>query len=231
MKRQRRQALSASLSAALTVQSKRLRRLRTHQERYDASVANWSKVQPEIKALLIHMNRGHDRCMYCEYSEAGTVDHFCPRSKDPKQAFHWPNLILACERCQTAKRTGFSKLVLNPTNRTYQPWVHLDFEPTTGEYIAISDQAKASEPIYKWGRGHLPQYRRNSFWTFQAAIIAYAEAGNAALAQQQRTKVENEPHPGIFDWILHWVETNDPRLDSRCRQAILDHPEIRGWLS
>lgn len=183
---------------------------------------------------LIAMNRGHDRCMYCEYSEAGTVDHFNPKSLAPLLCFEWGNLLLACGRCQGAKRAQFSPDLLNPTDPTYRPWDHLDFEPTTGEYVANGPRGTASEPIYDWGRGRLPEYRRKSFRVFQAAIIAYAVsagAGDLVQTAYQREIAVAESHPGVLDWIIYWADAGDPGgyLDPRCVAAVAAHPEIRTW--
>lgn len=241
MRRLTRPALPPGLQKQLDRQTRRIVRLRTHAERYAASQANWKSAgKIKLRRALEAMNGGHDRCMYCEYSEAGTVDHFCPRAKDPKQTFHWRNLLRACGPCQNAKNDAFPRGLLNPARKTYVPWDHLQFEPKTGEYVLLSAEAKASGPVYRWGRGRLPRYRRRSFKVFQAAILAYSiarQAGNATLAEDQVETVREEPHPGVFDWILYWCDMGPPSnpaldpLDPRVRQAVAAYPEIRTWLT
>lgn len=225
------------LAGHLAERARRVRRPRAHAARYAIANAEWEKAgKKALKTILIEMNGGHDRCMYCEYSEAGTVDHFCPRAVDPKQAFHWRNLILACGRCQTQKGARFSASLLNPARRGYRPWDHLDFEPSTGVIVSESIAATASEPIYGWNHGLRPTYRWKSFLVMQAAILAHAQArraGDSVKAEQQMRLAQAEAHPGIFDWILYFYDQGPPldrRLDPRVRQALTDFPDIRGWL-
>jgi len=240
MRKLTRLTITPGLQRQLDWQARRIHALRSHDERYETARKNWTNAgKKKIRRSLITMNAGHDRCMYCEYSEAGTIDHFCPVAKDPKQSFHWRNYILACSPCQNAKNDRFPRELLNPARRNYQPWDHLRFEPSTGEYILDSTEAKVSGPVYRWDRGKLPRYRWKSFRVLQATIIAYAiakQGGDVALAADQMEIARLESHPGVFDWIVHWFDAGPPAppgvdpLNVRVRQAIQAHPEIRTWL-
>ncbi len=73
----------------------------------EATKTQWSRYnQPEIKdALKIETNR---KCAYCEskplHVSPGDIEHVIPKSIVPDQAFHWPNLTLACCNCNNGKR-------------------------------------------------------------------------------------------------------------------------------
>lgn len=228
------------LQNQLDRQTERILALRTHDERYAVARESWANAgRKKLMHALVAMNDGHDRCMFCEYSEAGTVDHFCPVSKDPKQTFHWRNHMLVCQPCQNAKGARFTGKLLNPARKGYLPWKHIQFDPQTGEYVLISEEAQASGPIYRWDRGQLPRYRRKSAQVFQAAILAYAAArqsGDRVLAENQIEVVRMESHPGVLDWILHWCDEGPPKVPAvdplyhGVRQAVLAYPEIRTWL-
>ena len=226
---------STALGNQLAAQTRRIAQKRTQATRCKAADTNWKNAgKVRLMHELIAMNRGHDRCMYCEYSEAGTVDHFNPKSVEPLLCFEWGNLVLACGRCQAAKLANFSPDLLNPSDPAYRPWYHLEFEPSSGEYVAAAPRGTASATIYKWGRGKLPEYRRKSFRVFQAAIIAYAvsvSSGDLAQSVYQREIAVAESHPGVLDWIIYWADGGDPHgyLDPRCVAAVIAHPEIRTW--
>ena len=90
---------------------------------------------------------------------------------DPHQAFHWRNLILACQNCQNVKGTRFPSGLLNPAGRRYHAPSHLLFEPKSGQYVPRSARGIVSEPIFGWARDRLPEYRANSFSNFQARML------------------------------------------------------------
>ena len=91
-------------------------------------------------------------CAYCENrcdiagngASLETVDHFRPRSKFPRQALDWLNLVYACQRCNTTKGNLWPDESDAP-NRRYA--VVAGFAPVTA-YVnpnAISDQRPAQE--------------------------------------------------------------------------------------
>jgi 5-methylcytosine-specific restriction endonuclease McrA len=229
--------IAGPLQEQLQRQTRRIRSLRKHEERREAAEVNWGNAgKVRLSAVLNAMNGGLDRCMYCEYSVAGTIDHFCPRAKDPKQTFHWRNLFLACQDCQNAKGARFTRELLNPAGRDYRAWDHLDFDPISGCYEPLSSRAKASEKVFKWNRGDLPEFRWKAFQVFQACIIAYGQAkdlGDEELAHKQAKVARLETNPGLFFWILHWCDQSGSFADLVHPDVVATvqrRPEIRRWL-
>lgn len=231
----RRPKASPKLAGQLSEQTVRIPTVGTVADRYAVASTNWENAgKTRLMRELTAMNHGHKRCMYCEYSEAGTIDHFCPSNRAPNQTFRWTNLHLACQPCQNAKGTRYSNRLLKPTAKAYCPWNHLVFEPKTGEYVLLDVRATESGVVYGWGRGKLPEYRWKSLQVFQATIIAFGDAtraGNTALAATHVRIASAESHPGVLDWICHWADAGDPdgHLDPRCLATLNQFPEIRRW--
>lgn len=88
--------------------------------------------------------------MYCLDSHATDVEHFWPKSRFPERMFRWPNLLLGCAECGRFKGERFpldgsAPLLVDPTAE--DPWLQLDFDPTTGSVMARYDtQARAPTP-------------------------------------------------------------------------------------
>jgi uncharacterized protein (TIGR02646 family) len=102
--------------------------------------------EPVLKTLRA-MTSPRERCMYCLDSHGCDVEHFRPKAVYPEQGFQWLNLLLCCTECGRFKGDQFptdnSKvLLIDPTAE--DPWVHLDFEPNTGNLTARFD-AQAAE--------------------------------------------------------------------------------------
>ena len=76
-----------------------------HPQWTDLNAANRQAVREALRADF------HQCCAYCENrchiagndASLETVDHFRPRSKFPRQALDWLNLVYACQRCNTTK--------------------------------------------------------------------------------------------------------------------------------
>jgi uncharacterized protein (TIGR02646 family) len=61
-----------------------------------------------VKAALVAAFQG--KCAYCEshirHVDYGHIEHFRPKSKYPKKAFDWANLLLACGVCNGSEYKG-----------------------------------------------------------------------------------------------------------------------------
>jgi hypothetical protein len=70
----------------------------------------WSQVLPELRAGF------RDLCAYTATWQAspGTVDHYVPTSRDPKQAFEWDNYRYAAQWINATKKDLGPEAVLDP---------------------------------------------------------------------------------------------------------------------
>lgn len=95
-----------------------------------------------LKAVLgtLHRMMGdRQRCMYCLDSHGTDIEHFWPKKPFPLHMFVWPNLLLCCTECGRFKGDKFplsdeQPLLIDPTAE--DPWLHLDFDPMTGNIVA-----------------------------------------------------------------------------------------------
>lgn len=95
-----------------------------------------------VLATLKRMMGEHERCMYCLDSHGTDVEHFWPKTPYPERLFLWPNLLLCCAECGRFKGERFplaegQPLLIDPTAE--EPWLYLDFDPTTGNVVARFD--------------------------------------------------------------------------------------------
>lgn len=95
-----------------------------------------------VEATLKHMMGERERCMYCLDSHATDIEHFWPKMPYPERMFLWPNLLLCCTECGRLKGNRFplakeQPLLIDPTAE--EPWLYLDFDPTTGNVVARFD--------------------------------------------------------------------------------------------
>lgn len=98
-----------------------------------------------LRSVLVTLKRmmgEHERCMYCLDSHGTDVEHFWPKTPYPERLFLWPNLLLCCAECGRLKGDRFplaegQPLLIDPT--TEEPWLYLDFDPTTGNVVARFD--------------------------------------------------------------------------------------------
>lgn len=82
----------------------------------ERDVWNSPKIKKPLKDALLKMS--HKKCAYCECelaieSKDVTIDHFMPKSANPKLVVQWENLFPACLRCNREKNDCESRLV-NP---------------------------------------------------------------------------------------------------------------------
>lgn len=95
-----------------------------------------------VLAQLKSMMGERERCMYCLDSHGSDIEHFWPKTPYPGKMFRWPNLLLCCTECGRFKGEKFpldneEPLLIDPTDE--DPWLHLDFDPSTGNIVARYD--------------------------------------------------------------------------------------------
>ena len=104
--------------------------------------ARQTKAVEVVLNVLREMMGPRERCMYCVDSHGCDIEHFWPKSRYPKRAFQWANLLLCCTDCGRFKGDQFPMmnrrpLLIDPTAE--DPWLHLDFDPDTGNVVARFD--------------------------------------------------------------------------------------------
>src|SRR5439155_8275960 len=100
-----------------------------------------------VLATLQRMMGERQRCMYCLDSHGTDIDHFWPKHPFPERMFTWLNLLLGCAECGRFKGDAFplsdgQPLLIDPTAE--DPWLHLDFDPLTGNIVARFDPGRDS---------------------------------------------------------------------------------------
>ena len=64
-----------------------------------------------VRAKLVEMCSGAQRCGYCEDSVGDEVEHIKPKDLYPECVFTWQNYLLACGRCNGGKNNKFAVIV------------------------------------------------------------------------------------------------------------------------
>ena len=105
--------------------------------------ARQTKAVEVVLNVLRQMMGPRERCMYCVDSHGCDIEHFRPKARYPKRAFQWDNLLLCCTECGRFKGDQYPManhrpLLIDPTAE--DPWLHLDFDPDTGNMVARWDQ-------------------------------------------------------------------------------------------
>jgi uncharacterized protein (TIGR02646 family) len=96
----------------------------------------------KILKTLQQMMGLRERCMYCVDSYGCDIEHFYPKVNFPERAFQWLNLLLCCAYCGRLKGSQFplsngQPLLIDPSAE--DPWLHLEFDPVTGQLAARFD--------------------------------------------------------------------------------------------
>jgi uncharacterized protein (TIGR02646 family) len=92
-----------------------------------------------VLATLRSMMGDRQRCMYCLDSHGTDIEHFWPKTTYPERMFVWLNFLLCCAECGRFKADQFplsdgQPSLIDPT--VEDPWLHLDFDPRTGNIVA-----------------------------------------------------------------------------------------------
>lgn len=113
----------------------------------DWKVARQTQAFSMVVRTLQRMTGSRERCMYCVDSHGSDIDHFWPKSRYSNRAFQWSNMLLCCSECGRIKGSQFplvedEPLLVDPT--TEDPWLHIDFDPDTGNLTARYDPASGN---------------------------------------------------------------------------------------
>lgn len=155
-------------------------------------------ISHHIREALEAMSDNH--CAYCEGFPLGvlsvqTIEHFKPKRTFPKQAFHWPNLFLACSRCQLAKKERFDPLLLKPDQASYQFSHYFWYEAFTGRLavntLASKEDQKRAELTIQLLDLNTPELcsdRKRWFRIFHQGGIEWKEAPYRFLFDRSKKK-------------------------------------------
>lgn len=123
------------------------------------------KLLPFLKA----QTQAH--CSFCDSYPVSppsrdTIEHFRPKSRFPREAFHWPNLYFCCDYCQQKAAAEFDETVLRPDADDYEFDRYFRWDFTLGtlhpqEAASPKDRQRAARTIrlYRLNEGH-PSLRR-----------------------------------------------------------------------
>lgn len=194
----------------------------------------------EIDRVLRRMAPGNERCMYCEDSTGGDIEHFWPKEKYPGRAYTWENYLWACALCNSHfKGSKFPRdengapLLVNPAEE--DPREHLVLTPTTGKYVHRTKKGEATISVLGFDRRPALDRSRHDAWIgVQAYIVSYAKAcsrGDAPLALYAQRALCRHPLASVLSTLMDLLDS--PRatllIEQDCIAAIEAHPEIRDW--
>ena len=129
---------------------------------------NWPQFQGKrINELLLPLlkQQTQDHCSFCDFFPVSppsldTIEHFRPKSRFPKEAYHWNNLYFCCMHCQQ-KLEEFDEDLLRPDADDYDfdKYFRWDFILGTlevNENALLENQKRAEVTIrlYRLNEGH-----------------------------------------------------------------------------
>jgi uncharacterized protein (TIGR02646 family) len=154
-----------------------------------------------------------ERCMYCLDSHGTDIEHFWPKTPYPERMFQWPNLLLCCAECGRFKGDRFPvsdglPLLVDPTAE--EPWLHLDFDPMTGNVVARFDidqndwsrKGQATVETLKLDRREaLAIGYQKTFRRLVAVIERFLKDNNASSESLLKLLQEADDH-GLLGWCF-----------------------------
>jgi uncharacterized protein (TIGR02646 family) len=198
--------------------------------------AEWKSARQSrsLKAVLATLQRmmgERQRCMYCLDSHGTDIDHFWPKAPFPERLFVWPNLLLCCAECGRLKGDEFplsdgEPLLIDPTAE--DPWLHLDFDPLTGNIVArfhpdrnnYSEKgARTVEMLHLDRREALASGHQKTFRQLARLVGEALSQVNLSADTLAASLREVDDH-GLLDWCFHGSGQNQaPFRDLRDHHA------------
>lgn len=128
-----------------------------HWHRVDGETVN-QRLLPRLRAQT------QEHCSFCDAFPVSppsdpTIEHFRPKSRFPREAYHWPNLYFCCRFCQQRKGERYEDEVLRPDAEDYEFDRYFRWDFTTGEIlvneqVAPEAQRQARVTIDLYGLNH-----------------------------------------------------------------------------
>ena len=174
-----------------------------------------------VLATLQRMMGDRQRCMYCLDSHGTDIEHFWPKDPFPSRMFVWPNLLLCCAECGRFKGDTFplsngQPLLIDPT--TENPWLHLDFDPLTGNIVArfqpdrdaYSEKGtKTVELLHLDRREALAAGYQRTFRRLARLVSEAMSQPNPPAGPLIRSLREADDH-GLLNWCFHGSGQHEP---------------------
>jgi len=190
-----------------TDRTKRIRRLGATSK---AAQSQWSAGTVEkdgIRALLLRMAPGVERCMYCLNSTGTDIDHFEPKSRRPLRTFCWHNHLLACSRCNSNyKRTEYpcddfgQCLLIDPS--VDDPFDHLTLLPASGEFKAKTRKGRETLRVFGLNeRFELVSGRQDAYVRCCDVLIGWHRCvvgGDSSGAERRVHALHREPFADVL---------------------------------
>jgi uncharacterized protein (TIGR02646 family) len=185
-----------------------------------------------LRSVLVTLKRmmgERERCMYCLDSHGTDIEHFWPKTPYPERLFLWPNLLLCCAECGRLKGDRFplaegQPLLIDPTAQ--EPWLYLDFDPTTGNVVARFDVdannwspqgLKTVEVLQLDRREALAVGYRRTFRRLSAIVQRYLGDGVPNAAGLIAALRDADDH-GLLGWCFIGTGQNVPPFSALRQQ-------------
>ena len=236
MRRVKRLDLDASVQADLNARQDALDRRRaeaTFDVQAEWRTARQANTLASVLATLRRMMGDRQRCMYCLDSHGTDIEHFWPKMTYPQRMFVWLNLLLCCTECGRFKGDQFplsdgQPLLVDPTAE--DPWLHLDFDPLTGNVVArfVSDRGdysrKGSKTVEVLRLDRREALAAGCQKTFRrlARLVDEALSRPPPAAQHLLAALREADDHGLLAWCFCASGQNEPPFrDLRAR-----HPAV-----
>lgn len=123
---------------------------------------HFAKIRPDL------IKEFNNKCGYCEgnlnITSHPQIDNFYPKSKYPKEAFKWENLILCCDICNVTKMDRFpvdednNPILINPSIE--DPEEHITLDTNSGLLEGKTERGKITISSLGLNRPMLVELRR-----------------------------------------------------------------------
>lgn len=156
----------------------RLALARDPKKRPDSSKYAHEEIVDALERMSSH------KCFYCEQSTKDTaweIDHYIEVAEDPDGAFIWPNLYLACTKCndKLPNRTVPVTDCLDPCDPAVEPREHLTFKNEAIRPWNGSSRGRETIRKYKLDRAELNLKRSRMLHLLNDTVVGILRKMNA----------------------------------------------------
>lgn len=212
-----------------------------------------TKSMKRIRRVLASSTGKTERCVYCQDSQATTLDHYRPKSEFHDLVFLWSNLLIACQPCNLAKGDALpvaaNDSILFVDVYEEDPWSYIEYSNATDLYTArwieteggdLIEDPKGDETLKtmnsRLGCQAVIEGRRKARIRIEGAIRRYMDCDDPDLStniDSLKEEVADDDSYGLFDWFFRWEGKNfEPFRSFRLHhpsawQAVVEHIEVQ----